>query len=112
MTTQNKTIKKDINYYVNELDFLREDLNKFIESGFFEITEQGEYLFFGVKKGYLKALKEKGYKQKQILTYLNLIEYGLNNGLVCHKCLSIGVYSVDEVNVFNSYCNKCKWGLI
>ena len=82
-----------------------EDLNKFVDSGMFTINSiEGENYVVGVKWGYTKALTDRGYKRQVIIEYLNLLEWGINEGLVCPECLKVGVFSTDEVNAFNSKC--------
>ena len=80
---------------------------KFIDSGFFEIRTQGDYKFFGVKRGYLKQLKTE-YTLKQIKRFLNRIEELLNLGAICENCLVFCEYwSEDDANADGFKCLNC-----
>lgn len=94
-------------YTIQDIINNQEKLSLFIGCGYFEIKQQGNYLFFGVKEGYLKPLINRGYTKKQILNFLNLIEWGLNNGFICPECLEIARIFVDsETNALISECSN------
>jgi hypothetical protein len=65
----NQTDKQeDLNQLLYNLNSKREDLNLFVSSGYFDIKQQGNYWFVGVR-GNLKALKSKGYKEYSFIDY-------------------------------------------
>ena len=104
MTTQTNNTEK-INNLLYNLNSLREELNTFTDLNIFEIKQQGVYFFVGVKYGYTSFLK-KEYSYKTIMKYLNILEEGVNNGLVCSECLKVGIYSRDKET--NAFLSKCK----
>jgi len=86
----------------------KQNINKFIKSGYFEITQQGDYFFFGVKRGYLKQLKAD-YTLKKIKVLLNRTEELLNYGSICPECLSFCKYiSEEETNAHYFKCLNCE----
>ena len=96
--------KTNTNEKINELNYLRDELNNFVYDNFvFEIKQQGNYLFLGIKKGFSRLVCKK-YKKAIVIKYLNLLEYGLNDGLVCEKCLRVGRFATDETGAFISKC--------
>jgi len=100
------------NALINEIHFLRDEINQFIESAYLSLDLVNNKFIVGVKRGYSKQLYILGYKRKDILRYLALIENGLNMGLICEKCLKVGKFGVDDANAFYSICPKCRGALI
>jgi hypothetical protein len=79
----------------------------FLNSGYFEIIKQGNYYFFGVKKGYLKQLRVY-YSLSEIKSLLNRIEQLINIGIMCPNCLDFCDYIQEsEINVKGFNCLNC-----
>ena len=84
----------------------KESIKEFLDNGNFEIKGKN-YLYFGVKRGYLKDLKVY-YSVEEIKVLLDRIEELLNYGAMCSECLRFCKFiSEYENNAYYFECVNC-----
>lgn len=88
------------------LDVLRVErvyINDFVDTHNLTIHKVNKNAIIGLKRGFKSDLK-----RKDVLKYLDLLEYAYSKGLLCEVCLSVYAESDIDGNMCN--CSICGSG--